>query len=115
MSSEGPGMGILLAPVLSEVVMKHVLTLIAAALLLAGCGSNQGDFNEVTHTWSSNQGTFAVDHVSSRRIDTSKAVKRSYLGETYYFESEENARKFDSNPWAYLYDHNNPEDSGTLG
>jgi len=95
--------------------MKYILVLAAGGLILAGCAGAQGDYNEVTHTWKSNQGTYALDHVSNKKVDISKAVTRDYLGETYYFETEENARKFDANPWAYLYDHNNPEYSGTLG
>ncbi len=95
--------------------MKYVLILAAGGLILSGCASSQGEFNDVTHTWKTNQGSFALDHVSKKRVEISKAVKRNYLGEIYYFESEENARKFDSNPWAYLYDHNSPEESGTAG
>jgi YHS domain-containing protein len=95
--------------------MKTILILAAAGLIFSGCSGPQGEFNENTHTWKTNQGSYALDHVSQKKVEISKAVQRNYLGETYYFENEENARKFDSNPWAYLYDHNNPEDSGTLG
>jgi YHS domain-containing protein len=87
----------------------------AAGLLVAGCQTGESDANRSTHTWKSNQGMMALDHVSGHRIEVSKAVTRDYLGETYYFESEDNARKFDSNPWAYLYDHNNPERSAAPG
>ena len=95
--------------------MKYVLILAAAGLVLAGCSGQQGEFNEVTHTWKTNQGSYAMDPVSKNKVELSKSVKRDYLGESYYFENDENARKFDSNPWTYLYDHNNPEDSGSLG
>ena len=86
--------------------MKSILTIAALGLLLAGCASPNGDFDWVTHTWKSNHGTFALDHVSKNRVDIAKAVKRNYLGETYYFESEANAKVFDQNPWAYLYTDN---------
>jgi YHS domain-containing protein len=39
-------------------------------------------------------------------MDVAGAVRKTYLGETYYFENEENARVFTSNPWAYLYNDN---------
>ena len=99
----------------TEVVMKYLLALSAVLLFAAGCATDHGEPNRATHTWNSNQGTFAFDHVSNRKVDASKAVTRSYLGETYYFESEENARRFDANPWAYLYDDNNPERSSSPG
>jgi YHS domain-containing protein len=95
--------------------MKYLLVLAAGGLILAGCAGSQGEYSEVTHAWKSNQGSYALDHVSNKKVEISKAAKRDYLGETYYFENEENARKFDSNPWSYLYDHNNPEYSGSLG
>jgi YHS domain-containing protein len=98
--------------------MKILMALTAAALALAGCQSGyEGytDANRATHTWKTNEGTFAMDHVSNHRVDASKAIQRSYLGEVYYFENEDNARKFDQNPDAYLYDHNNPERSAPPG
>jgi YHS domain-containing protein len=95
--------------------MKTILALASLGVLLAGCESGPAEANRSTHTWKSNQGAFALDHVSQNRIESSKAVTRSYLGETYYFENEENARKFDAKPWAYLYDHNNPERSSSPG
>jgi len=96
--------------------MRYILMILAVGgLILAGCAGSQGEFNETTHTWKTNQGTYAWDHVSEKKVEISKAVTRHYLGETYFFESEENARKFDSNPWAYIYDHNSYEDSNTLG
>jgi YHS domain-containing protein len=83
--------------------------LLLAAAILSGIGcADSGDFSWVTHTWSTDHGVFALDHVSRRKVDVTKAVRRTYLGETYYFENEENARVFDSNPWAYLYNDNVP-------
>jgi len=95
--------------------MKSVLAIVSLGLLLAGCQSEQGDVDRGSHTWKTDQGIRALDHVSGNTIDAGAAVTRSYLGETYYFETEENARTFDSNPWAYLYDHNNPERSASPG
>jgi YHS domain-containing protein len=85
--------------------MKRVLTLASLILLETAC-SNSGDFSWVTHTWTTDHGVYAMDHISRRKIDVTQAVRRNYMGETYYFESDENARKFDSNPWAYLYNDN---------
>lgn len=86
--------------------MKIFQRMIALALLCgAGCGS-AGEFSWVTHTWTTEDGVFAMDHISRRLVDVTTAVRRPYLGETYYFESEEHARIFDGNPWAYLYNDN---------
>lgn len=91
--------------------MKVFLALATLGILLAGCKSSEEPMtaDQKTHTWSTNEGTFAMDHVSNHRVDVSKAVRRTYQGETYYFESEENARKFDMNPNAYLYEHKQSE------
>jgi YHS domain-containing protein len=95
--------------------MKTILTFAALGVLLAGCSTEERDVNRSTHTWKTNQGVYALDHVSQHRVEVSKAVLWEYLGETYYFESVENAKTFVSNPWAYLYDHNNPERSSSPG
>jgi YHS domain-containing protein len=47
-----------------------------------------------------------MDHISRNKVDITKAVRRGYLGEMYYFENEAHAGIFDSNPWAYLYSDN---------
>jgi YHS domain-containing protein len=86
--------------------MKRLLTLAALGLMFAGCATENGDYSWVTHTWTTNHGQFALDHVSRNRVELSKSVRREYLGETYYFESEANAKVFDGNPWAYLYTDN---------
>jgi YHS domain-containing protein len=85
--------------------MRTWFTIVAAGLLLAGCAQNN-EYSYETHTWKTNQGTMALDHVSGHKVETSKAVSRQYLGETYYFENETNASKFDTNPWGYLYTDN---------
>ncbi len=68
----------------------------------AGCTSS-GDFSWVTHTWTTDQGVFAMDHISRNLVNVETAVRRQYLGETYYFENHQHALMFDENPWAYLY------------
>ena len=80
--------------------MKRDLTILACLALLGGCATKQGDFSWITHTWTTEGGVYALDHVSWTRVDTASAVRRPYLGETYYFENEEHARIFDSNPFA---------------
>jgi YHS domain-containing protein len=86
--------------------MRYDLTILAGLALLGGCATKQGDFSWITHTWTTEEGAYALDHVSWKRVDITSAVKRPYLGETYYFENEEHARTFDSNPYAYLYNDN---------
>ena len=78
--------------------------LFGGMLILActGC-ANTEHFSWITHTWTTDHGVFALDHVSKQRVDVTQAVRRPYLGETYYFESEANAKQFEANPWAYLY------------
>ncbi len=83
--------------------MKDALALGLAVLTLAGCAAESGDYNYVTHTWSSNRGIQVQDPVSHRSVEKKSAVTRQYAGETYYFENEQNAKVFDSNPWAYMY------------
>lgn len=82
--------------------------MVALALLLpvsSGCASS-GDFSWITHTWTTDHGVFAMDHISRKLVDVTTAVRRSYLGETYYFENQQHASIFDGNPWAYLYNDN---------
>jgi YHS domain-containing protein len=86
--------------------MKRDLTILACLTLVSGCATNQGDFSWITHTWTTDRGVYAMDHVSGKLVDTASAIKHPYLGETYYFENEEHARMFDSNPFAYLYNDN---------
>jgi YHS domain-containing protein len=83
--------------------MKYILAQALLAGLLAGCATESQDFSWVTHTWKTNHGEYALDHISRNKVEIMKAVHRVYLGETYYFESEANAKQFDANPWAYLY------------
>jgi YHS domain-containing protein len=85
-------------------MMKSGLT--ALLLLLGtGCGGPEG-FSWITHTWTTDHGVFAMDHISKNLVDVTQAVRRPYLGETYYFENETHARIFDANPYAYLYTDN---------
>lgn|SRR6185295_7382252 len=83
--------------------MKRLLATVGLMAFLGGCVAEGDDFSWITHTWTTNHGIYALDHVSKHLVDVTSAVKRPYLGETYYFESESHARVFDGNPWAYLY------------
>jgi len=76
-------------------------------LFVAGCVASE-DFSWITHTWTTDHGILAMDHVSRKRVDVTQAVRRPYLGETYYFENEANARVFDAYPYSYLYCDNVP-------
>ena len=87
--------------------MRFWFTLAAAALLSAGCttpGMTSYDFSD--HTWNTNKGKMAEDPVSHKLVEMRTAVKRTCYGETYYFESEDHAKAFDSNPYAFLYNDN---------
>lgn len=82
------------------------LRIVAIALLLPfGCAGSE-EYSWITHTWTTDHGVLAMDHVSRKRVDVMRAVRRAYLGETYYFENDADARVFDANPWAYLYTDN---------
>jgi YHS domain-containing protein len=83
--------------------VRYGAFLVGLALNLTGCASQQGDFSWITHTWTTDHGVYALDHISRKKVDVTTAVQRRLLGETYYFEDESNARVFDANPWAYLY------------
>jgi YHS domain-containing protein len=87
--------------------MKNLTALFLGVLLCSGCSSS-GDFSWITHTWTTDHGVFALDHISRNKVDISQAVQRRYLGETYYFESEADASVFDAHPWSYLYNDNVP-------
>jgi YHS domain-containing protein len=86
-------------------MMKSWKALGFLLVLAAGC-TNTEDFSWITHTWTTDHGVFAMDHISRKRVDVTMAVRRPYLGETYYFENEDHAREFDRNPYAYLYTDN---------
>ena len=85
--------------------MKGTLILATVVLLGTGC-ADSGDYSWVTHTWTTDHGVLAMDHVTRNKVDVTKAVRRNYLGETYYFENEADAQAFDANPWRYLYNDN---------
>jgi YHS domain-containing protein len=85
--------------------MKKLFPLAFLVLFGTAC-ANSGDFSWVTHTWTTEHGIFAMDHISRNKVDITKAVRRNYLGETYFFENEEHACIFDSNRWSYLYNDN---------
>lgn len=87
------------------------MRLIVIALLLggvlAGCSSSsEENYNRSNHTWTTDHGTFGKDPISKNKVEVSRAVRRSYLGEVYYFENEANARAFDAHPSRYIYDEN---------
>jgi YHS domain-containing protein len=85
--------------------MRQLIPALSAIVLAIGCSSS-GDYSWVTHIWTTDHGVFAMDHVSRNKVDVTQAVRRTYLGETYYFENEENARVFDRRPAACTYTDN---------
>jgi YHS domain-containing protein len=84
--------------------MKYFMMAGALAMALVSCESGpEGDYNNSTHVWTTDHGTFGKDPISGNQVDVTKAVTRVYQGQRYYFQSEENARRFDSNPSSYAY------------
>src|SRR5579872_1154135 len=85
-----------------EAVMKCLVPL-AATLAIGGCTKPVLEFPRVTETWVTDEGTFVLDHVTGRKMDLTRAVRRKFLGRTYYFEREGNAALFELRPWCYLF------------
>jgi YHS domain-containing protein len=87
--------------------MKTFVIAGALALALVSCESSpEGDYNNSTHVWTTDHGTFGKDPISGHQVDVTRAVTRIYQGQPYYFENEENARRFDQNPSSYAYSGN---------
>jgi len=87
--------------------MKTFVMAGALALALASCESGpEGDYNSTTHVWTTDHGTFGKDPISGNQVDITRAVTRIYEGQAYYFENEENARRFDAHPLSYAYPDN---------
>jgi YHS domain-containing protein len=87
--------------------MRYVILLGAAVVFASGCGtpgSVSYDFGD--HTWNTDHGKKAEDPINHALVDLKSAVKRQYLGETYYFATEEDAKKFDATPDAFTYSDN---------
>jgi YHS domain-containing protein len=78
--------------------MKTLIASIVASLVLVGCASNETTRGSVV----------ATDPVSYAEVQTDSAWKTSWHGDWYYFESEENLRKFESNPTAYVREAGRP-------
>jgi YHS domain-containing protein len=87
--------------------MKTFVIAGALALALVSCESSpEGDYNNSTHVWTTDHGTFGKDPISGKQVDVTRAVTRIYQGQPYYFENQENARRFDQNPSSYAYSGN---------
>ena len=79
-------------------------------LALAGCTIiHQEEYNPRTHTWSTGRAVYGRDPVSGKAVDVSAAIVRHYLGEPYYFESENNARLFEEHPSRFMYEGDRPD------
>jgi len=86
--------------------MKVHAVLAMAAVALSGCNSLDSDcrYDRSRHLWLTEHGTYGRDPVSGDPVWVTAAVTRSYQGETYYFESEEDAREFSTSPARFSYD-----------
>lgn len=94
--------------------MKYLVSM-AATLAIVGCTKARADFTRVTETWVTDQGTFALDHVSGNKVDVTQAFRRKFLGRTFYFEGEGDARRFDLRPWpCFFADPSTPAHPGSL-
>lgn len=94
--------------------MKTFMMAGALALVLVSCESGpEGDYNSTTHVWTTDHGTFGKDPISGKQVDVSRAVTRIYQGQSYYFENEENARRFDAQPSSYAYTDNKNRNKST--
>lgn len=85
-----------------EAAMKCLVPL-AATLAIGGCTKPVVDYPRVTQTWVTDEGTFVLDHVTGRKVDLTRAVRREFLGGAYYFEREGNAKLFELHPGCYLF------------
>ena len=78
--------------------MKTLLVSILASLFLIGCASdtsrNEGGSSEGY--------AVATDPVSGAQVRTDSPWNASWHGNRYYFESEQNLWKFQSDPTAYV-------------
>jgi YHS domain-containing protein len=86
--------------------MKYLILGALPFLALAGCqsaASPEGTYDSSAHVWRTDHGDIAQDRVSGETVDVSKAVKREYDGETYYFANEDHAREFLAHPEKYEY------------
>lgn len=85
--------------------MKLMAILFMAAAALAGCSSQRkfGAYDKSTHTWKTSEGIMVEDRVSRNLIDPDTAIKREYLGDTYYFENDFNVGVFEQDPQSYSY------------
>lgn len=91
-------------------MIKRWAFLAAAAACLAGCASGRtfGGYDATTHVWKTAQGDKVEDRVSGELIDPNSAIKREYLGQTYYFENEFTTAVFERDPGWYDYAGYNP-------
>ena len=97
--------------------MKTLLASIFACLILFGCSSKKSDegrmVGDPTGATDDSVGpaTIASDPVSDAAVRTDAAWKTYWHGKWYYFDYEENLRKFESNPTVYVRDDGrlNPE------
>jgi YHS domain-containing protein len=85
--------------------VKMTSALALGVILLGGCSSERafGAYNWSTHTWNTPHGIMVEDRVSHKLIDPSKAIRREYMGETYYFENAFDVEVFERDPGVYDY------------
>jgi YHS domain-containing protein len=97
--------------------MKLFIASIVASLALFGCSSKESS-DQTTKVgdptgvfMDSTNFTVATDPVSGEQVRTDSGWKTYWRGNWYYFDSEENLRKFESTPTAYVTEDGrlNPE------
>ena len=97
--------------------MKAFIVSVVASFILFGCSSKEssdhpskvGDPTGASQD--STKFTVATDPVDGEQVRTDSAWKTYWHGHWYYFDSEENMRKFESTPTAYVTEDGrlNPE------
>lgn len=82
--------------------MKNLLLLFLAALGTAGCSSDGRD------PQMADDSRVTTDPVSKEAVPTDSPWKTRWNGNWYYFESEENLRKFEARPSRYVTTEGTP-------
>jgi YHS domain-containing protein len=80
----------------------------AVLALLAGCAEPGDPWRTRGDRLLGLGGDDAEDPVSGARVEKQAAVKREYLGTTYFFESTETAEVFDRDPRLFAVPVNPP-------
>jgi len=82
--------------------MKNLIGLLLSSLALAGCSSDSRDMPMA------GEPTVTTDPVSREAVHTDSPWKTRWNGNWYFFESEENLKKFEARPSRYVTSEGTP-------